>query len=50
MKAFVCRLLVQYDIGLPVGDSKTDLDSTHRKDTWVPISDVQVTLSPIQNV
>lgn len=50
MKAFVCQLLAQYDVGLPISENKADMESTRGKETWVPISDVQITLSPIEKI
>ncbi|OKL56662.1 hypothetical protein UA08_08295 [Talaromyces atroroseus] len=50
MKAFICQLLVQYEIGLPITDNKAGIDSgTHRKDTWVPISNIHITLSSLED-
>ncbi|KAL4949376.1 cytochrome P450 [Aspergillus filifer] len=47
MKSVACQLLAQYDLGMPFDGNKTDLDSAHLKDTWVPISDVEITLTPL---
>ncbi|KAF3388836.1 Cytochrome P450 monooxygenase roqR, partial [Penicillium rolfsii] len=47
MKSVACQLLAQYGLGLPIEGKTPHLNSAHRNDTWVPISDVEITLTPL---
>jgi cytochrome P450 len=48
IKQFVCQLLNDYEIRLPETNRGNDLDQNSTRDTWVPISDLRVTLTQIR--
>ncbi|EHK21724.1 uncharacterized protein TRIVIDRAFT_191958 [Trichoderma virens Gv29-8] len=47
MKQFLCKLLEGYELTLPETEIRKGTEEKFSRDTWVPISDLRVTLTPV---
>lgn len=50
IKQFLCKLLEDYKLTLPEMEIRKGTEEKSSMDTWVPISDLQVALCPIDSL